>query len=91
MSFLVCGQESNNNFYKPDSYNFDFQENSYQYLLSDNVNIRTEPSTSSNIVSNLPIGTRLRILERLSNEYIYNNISFPWYMLPDKHCLYLIP
>ena len=56
-----------------------FQEESYQYLIADDVNIRLGPSTKTSIVANLPIGTRLKIIEKLKYRYTYNNISFPWY------------
>jgi len=56
-----------------------FSEGSYQYLISDDVNIRIGPSTKTSIVANLPIGSRLKIIEELSSRYTYNNISLPWY------------
>ena len=56
-----------------------FQEESYQYLIADDVNIRLGPSTKTSIVANLPIGSRLKIIEELTSRYTYNNISFPWY------------
>jgi len=56
-----------------------FQEDSYQYLIADDVNIRLGPSTSTSIVATLPIGSRLKIIEELTSRYTYNNISFPWY------------
>jgi len=65
--------------YVPDDYGFSFEENSYQYLISDNVNIRSAPSTKASIISRLPIGSRLQIIEKSSQRYTYNNISFPWY------------
>jgi len=57
----------------------DFREGSYQYLIADDVNIRSAPSTSSSIVATLPIATRLEIIRKMDNRYVYNNISFPWY------------
>ena len=65
--------------YVLDDYNFSFTNDSYQYLIADNVNVRSLPSTESSIVANLSIGTRLRIIEQMPNRYVYNNISSPWY------------
>ena len=65
--------------YIPDDYYFAFKEKSYQYLIADNVNIRTSPSKNSSIITTLPIGSRLIIIEELTYRYTYNNISFPWY------------
>ena len=48
--------------YVLDDYNFSFTNDSYQYLIADNVNVRSLPSTESSIVANLSIGTRLRII-----------------------------
>ena len=63
-----------------DEYNDNtYQEGSFQYLIADDVNIRNYPSTASSIIANLPIATRLRIIEMSTERYTYNNISFPWY------------
>ena len=72
---MVFGQTT----YTPDDYNYSFSEGSYQYLIADDVNIRLGPSTKTSIVSTLPIGSRLKIIEKLTYRYTYNNISFPWY------------
>ena len=51
---------------------------SYQYLISDNVNIRLGPSNNTPVVANLPIASRLKIIEVSSEKYTYNNIISPW-------------
>jgi len=66
--------------YVPDDYYFAFKEKSYQYLIADNINIRTSPSKNSSIITTLPIGSRLIIIEELTYRYTYNNISFPWFL-----------
>lgn len=38
-------------------------ENEQSYLLADNVNIRSSPSTSANVIANLPIATKIIITE----------------------------
>ena len=51
----------------------------YKYLIADNVNVRSGPSINNTIVANIPIGTRLKIIEETNYLYTYNNINFPWY------------
>lgn len=56
-----------------------FIKGSYNYLISNNVNIRSGPSINNSTVANLPIGTRLEIIEETNYIYTYKNINFPWY------------
>ena len=69
--------------YIPDKFQDDyfpyFRKGSYQYLIADKVNIRKGPSTNTSVVANLPIGSRLKIIEELSYRFTYNNIKLPWY------------
>ena len=70
-------------------------EGSYQYLISDNVNIRLSPSTNTPIVANLPIASRLKIIEVTSDKYTYNNIISPWckvsFILDEKKKIGYVP
>ena len=52
-----------------------FSKGLYKYLIADNVNVRSGPSTNNSIVANLPIGTRLEIIEETNYLYTYNNIK----------------
>ena len=70
------------------SFNFSFSQNYYRftegqevYLYGDNVRLRELPSTNSEVIKLLPVGTKVKI-KRVTDRYFkYNGISSPWYLV----------
>lgn len=56
-----------------------FESGENVFLLADQVNVRSKASSSAEVITKLPIGTKLYVLEE-SNEYLtINGFSAPWY------------
>lgn len=58
-----------------------FQKDQEVYLLADSVNVRKEPNAQSAVVAKLPIGTKLKVLDKSSIASKINNILMPWYLV----------
>lgn len=58
-----------------------FEKNQTAYLLADSVNIRKEPNTTSAVVAKLPIGTKIKILDKSQSASKINNVIMPWYLV----------
>jgi hypothetical protein len=56
-----------------------FEDGEERYLLADNVNIRAEASSKAEIVTNLPIGTGIKIIEKSDNRLRLNGFKTNWY------------
>lgn len=56
-----------------------FEDGEERYLLADNVNIRAEASSKAKIVTNLPIGTGIKIIEKSDNRLRLNGFKTNWY------------
>lgn len=54
-------------------------EGDYHYLLADKVNLRAKPTTDSEVIMNLPIGSELLLLKRSDSISVINNIQSNWY------------
>lgn len=62
--------------------NYAFQEEAdFHYLLADMVNLRTAPTTSSKVVTTLPIGSKMIILEANDSTTVINGIESNWYKI----------
>ena len=51
----------------------------YYFLLADNVNLRVAPDTKSDLITKIPIGTELKILEKSDETLLLSGIRAPWY------------
>lgn len=58
-----------------------FEKQQTVYLMADSVNIRKEPTMESALVTKLPIGTKLLILDKSKFVSRINNIPMPWYLV----------
>jgi len=56
-----------------------FENGTVAYLLADSVNIRKEPNLKSDAVTQLPIGTKVTIIEKSDNTTLLNGLEMPWY------------
>jgi hypothetical protein len=57
----------------------DFQHDSTYYLIGDQVNVRLNPDTASEIIIQLPIGEKITITENTMLEYTKNGYTANWY------------
>jgi len=58
-----------------------FEKKQVVYLLGDSINVRKTPGTNGAVVTRLPIGTRVTILEKSREASRINNILMPWYLV----------
>ncbi len=58
-----------------------FSENSEVYLFSDNVNIREKPTSSSKVIANLPIASKVNVISETEETYIVNGYTTCWYKI----------
>jgi hypothetical protein len=61
-----------------------FEEDDICYLIADNVNIRSEASTKASVVTNVPIGTEVTILEESSKQLRLKGFKANWYKVKFK-------
>jgi hypothetical protein len=69
---------------QPEYYVFDygtFIEGNTVHIFGDKVNIREEPSVTSNIIETLPIGYPVYIVEKTDERYDINGYIAPWYQV----------
>jgi hypothetical protein len=57
----------------------DFQNDSTYYLIGDQVNVRLDPDTASQVMVQLPIGEKITITENTMLEYTKNGYTANWY------------
>lgn len=62
----------------------EFEEGQESYLLADNVNVRSSTSTTSTVVANLPIGTKVKIIEKSRAKLRLNGFKTNWYKISFK-------
>jgi uncharacterized protein YgiM (DUF1202 family) len=58
-----------------------FEVGEERYLLADNVNVRAEASSKSPVVTNLPIGTVVKIIEVSDEKLRLNGFKTNWYKI----------
>lgn len=58
-----------------------FEKKQVVYLLGDSINVRKTPGTNGAVVTRLPIGTQVTILEKSREVSRINNILMPWYLV----------
>lgn len=58
-----------------------FEKKQVVYLLGDSINVRKTPGTDGAVITRLPIGTRVTILEKSKEVSRINNILMPWYLV----------
>ncbi len=61
-----------------------FKVGATSYLLADNVNVRATPSSKGAVVTNLPIGTALKITEVSDKKLRLNGFETNWYKISFK-------
>jgi len=71
-SFLVKADGGDSPFHQ-------FEIGSKQFLIADNVNIRTKASTDAKIVAMLPIATELKIVGKTEELLTIRNLELNWY------------
>ncbi|SFU42213.1 SH3 domain-containing protein [Pustulibacterium marinum] len=60
-------------------YNHDFDSGSYQYLFADQVKLRENASTDSEVLAILPINTMIKIILKSENAMEFDGVLSPWY------------
>jgi len=63
---------------------YEFYSDQIVYLLGDSVNVRKEASMDSKSVTKLPIGTRLKIIEKSDTQLTLNGFTMSWYLVEIK-------
>jgi hypothetical protein len=58
-----------------------FEPNQAVYVLGDSINIRKEPNTKSELVVQVPVGTKLTIIKRSNQTMNLNGFEMPWYLV----------
>lgn len=58
-----------------------FKVGAASYLLADNVNVREKPSSKGAVVTNLPIGTAIEIVEIADKKLRLNGFETNWYKI----------
>jgi hypothetical protein len=61
-----------------------FEVGTASYLLADNVNVRSNPSSKGDVVTNLPIGTAIKIVEMSDKKLRLNGFETNWYKVSFK-------
>ncbi|CAA6800199.1 MAG: Unknown protein [uncultured Aureispira sp.] len=61
-----------------------FELGDERYLLADHVNVRATPSSKGTVVTNLPIGTALKIIEVSDKKLRLNGFETNWYKISFK-------
>lgn len=56
-----------------------YEVNQTVYLLGDSIHVRQEPKSNAKSLAQLPIGTRVTILERSEETLTLNGFTMPWY------------
>ncbi len=64
--------------------NTKFVPNEVVYTFGDNVKLRSEPNTNSEIYLEIPIAEKLTILEKTEDKLLYNGIDWNWYKVKYK-------
>lgn len=74
LPLAVFSQEEEQEFFP-----VNFEVNQTVYLLGDSIHVRQEPKSNAKSLTQLPIGTRLTILERSEETLSLNGFTMPWY------------
>lgn len=80
VSFSSFAQEDPYEGYLKNGYHT-FEIGSTQHLLADNVNVRATASTKGEIVANIPIGSKIKILKESTKNLKLNGFEAPWYQV----------
>lgn len=62
-----------------------FQSNEIVHLFGDNVKLRANPSSTSEVLKILKINSKVTVLSEEDNTYNYNGISWKWYKVKYKN------
>lgn len=62
-----------------------FQSNEKVHLFGDNVKLRANPSSTSEVLEILKINSKVTVLSEEDNTYNYNGISWKWYKVKYKN------
>ncbi|QCE42536.1 SH3 domain-containing protein [Psychroserpens sp. NJDZ02] len=58
-----------------------FQKGEEVYLFGDNVRLRSKPSTKSEVIELVSIGSKLQIIDISNKTHTYKGITSPWYLV----------
>lgn len=58
--------------------NYEKYEKGVYCLLANNVNIRRQPSTHSKVVANLPIASKIHVIEKCKEQLTLNGVTANW-------------
>lgn len=56
---------------------YEFKAESTEYLFGDNVKLRVEPTTTSEVIQLLPIASAIKILEKTDITFSFNGLTHP--------------
>lgn len=79
--FLLISQTGVGQETKYISENYEFQNGELAYLFGNDVKLRDQPSTESNVISLLKIGERIEILEKTNSTMLFEGLESPWYKI----------
>ena len=66
------------------SENFEFKNGEIAYLFGNNVKLRDQPNTESNVLTLLRIGEQIEIVEKSDSKMQFDGIESPWYKVKAK-------
>ncbi|GAL89749.1 hypothetical protein JCM19538_1779 [Jejuia pallidilutea] len=79
ISNLVFGQEP-----KYLSENYEFKNGEIVYMFGNDVKLRDQPNTESDVLSLLKIGEQIEIIEKSDSKMKFEGIESPWYKIKTK-------
>ncbi len=66
------------------SENFEFNDGDIAYMFGNDVKLRDQPNTESEVLSILKIGEKIKILEKSDTKMDFEGILSPWYKIKSK-------
>lgn len=66
------------------SENHEFKNGEITYMFGDDVKLRDQPNTKSNVLSLLKIGNEIEIIEKTDKKMLFDGIQSPWYKVKTK-------
>ena len=67
------------------SENYEFKNGEIAYMFGNDVKLRDQPNTESDVLSLLKIGEQIEILEKSNSEMEFDGIESPWYKIKSKN------
>jgi hypothetical protein len=84
LASFVYGQDDHVNYVSGNNKYHQFESGKTYYLLADNVNIRSIASSKADVVTNLPIGTAVKIIEISDEKLRLSGFKTNWYKVSFK-------